>query len=492
MDWKTNLAHVIVVWVYRGSAVAHCENQRFDLTAGQALWIPPLLARQIEHPAGAVVVAIPIPIKEAGERALMLRIIDVPADHTAWMLYCSLGSLTPFRPHSLSFASVAALMEQIPRGDLLPALAMPRHPAARAAANTLLENPARPQGLAHFADREGVSERTLHRAFTAETGMGFSRWRLLCRLRHAYRLVGAGIDASDAARASGLGTTAGLRRAQMLVLGHSARLPGPGAGARSEPGYPHTALGHSPPPSTGSWMHAKWHVLIWVFRGRCHVSRQDQDGNQDTQPEHLRRGDAAWIPAGTRFSVRVEGGSLAFPLFFAATGPAAIPAGFFGSGPRLPLRIPRTHEDLLLHHMLANLTAVQPVGYRSVRALDVVAGIPGFPGLGLPSDPLALSICHALRRNPADRRSLEDWARTLNVSARTLSRAFVAQTGKGFAAWRTEVRLGLGAGMLDAGFSVARTAALVGYRSPEAYSRAHARLFGAAPSTSSLAARSSR
>jgi AraC-like DNA-binding protein len=101
--------------------------------------------------------------------------------------------------------------------------------------------------------------------------------------------------------------------------------------------------------------------------------------------------------------------------------------------------------------------------------------------LRAPVDPRARDVAAGLAANPADRRTLEQWGRAVGASARTLARAFVADTGIGFGRWRTRLRLQAALGPLAAGGSVASASEHAGYGSPSAFVSAFRRETGVTP-----------
>lgn len=75
---------------------------------------------------------------------------------------------------------------------------------------------------------------------------------------------------------------------------------------------------------------------------------------------------------------------------------------------------------------------------------------------------LTLPIVEALEADPADPRSLEDWALALHVSSISIRRAFDAEVGLSFSDWRTRARVNAAIVLLDDGESVSATARAVG------------------------------
>lgn len=99
----------------------------------------------------------------------------------------------------------------------------------------------------------------------------------------------------------------------------------------------------------------------------------------------------------------------------------------------------------------------------------------------MPHDERALEVARALVSSPADRRNLTAWGHEVGASGRTLTRAFLADTGIPFARWRTSVRLQAAIPLLAAGESVANVATYVGYETPSAFIAAFRRQTGVTP-----------
>jgi AraC-like DNA-binding protein/uncharacterized RmlC-like cupin family protein len=87
----------------------------------------------------------------------------------------------------------------------------------------------------------------------------------------------------------------------------------------------------------------------------------------------------------------------------------------------------------------------------------------------MPTDERARDVARALVSNPSDTRNLAAWGREVGASGRTLTRAFLADTGVPFARWRTAVRLQAAIPLLAAGEPVANVAGYVGYETPSAF-----------------------
>lgn len=128
----------------------------------------------------------------------------------------------------------------------------------------------------------------------------------------------------------------------------------------------------------------------------------------------------------------------------------------------------------LLRQLLGYLGSDALDEQRRARAeavlIDVVEPVPVTTiELRVPTDPRALQVADALRVRPDDSRSLTEWGHHVGASARTLARAFRAQTGITFSTWRTLVRLQAALVHLAAGEPVGNVAHAVGYESPSAF-----------------------
>jgi AraC-like DNA-binding protein len=102
-------------------------------------------------------------------------------------------------------------------------------------------------------------------------------------------------------------------------------------------------------------------------------------------------------------------------------------------------------------------------------------------GLRMPSDVRLTRIAGALMSNLADDRDFKAWAAWAGVSARTLSRRFVAETGFTFTEWRQRARLLRSLEMLAEGLPVTTIALDLGYNSISAFIALFRRTFGVTP-----------
>lgn len=102
--------------------------------------------------------------------------------------------------------------------------------------------------------------------------------------------------------------------------------------------------------------------------------------------------------------------------------------------------------------------------------------------LPVPKDERLRLLAQRVVENPADSRSLEQWAITVNLAQRTLIRKFRAETGMSFVAWRQRARVIQAIKLLSLGHSVTDVAMSVGYDSLSAFISVFKQIAGVAPS----------
>jgi AraC-like DNA-binding protein/quercetin dioxygenase-like cupin family protein len=198
-DWHTHPDHQLA-WAASGVLTVRTDSSTWVLPPTRALWIPAGV-RHETLAAGA-----------ATMRSAYVRPDDCPI---AW------PEATPVAASSL----LAELIGYLESRDLTPArranaeavlvdllepVAMTtvevRKPAddrARHVADGLAANPADDRTLAEWGHVVGASERTLARAFLADTGVSFGRWRTLLRVQTALHALADGESVGNVARRVG-------------------------------------------------------------------------------------------------------------------------------------------------------------------------------------------------------------------------------------------------------------------------------------------------
>ncbi|WP_327145185.1 AraC family transcriptional regulator [Nocardia sp. NBC_01327] len=210
------------------------------------------------------------------------------------------------------------------------------------------------------------------------------------------------------------------------------------------------------------------HQIVWATQGVMTV--EIGAGKWVLPPTR-----ALWIPGGLRHRTGTYDGAVMSGIFLE---PARCPVDF--AAPTM-LRVPRLLHELFAHLMSDTTTAAQRERAEAV-IFDLLRPVEVIPiGARMPEDPRARHVAEALVADPADARTLHQFAAAAAASPRTLARTFVADTGITFGQWRTQVRLAASLPHLAAGMPLARIAARVGYATPSAYVAAFRREVGVSP-----------
>jgi AraC-like DNA-binding protein len=212
-------------------------------------------------------------------------------------------------------------------------------------------------------------------------------------------------------------------------------------------------------------------VLLWQARGSsaCVLAGE-------TLP--LIAGHALWIPPGTSHALEVAPDSVVIPLH--------IPLRLHPVG--LLTRPTWVAVDAELRTVILALLQVQTsiirpdvdIERRLARMIPERA-VP-LTGLAMPVSTPALEIALRLRDNPGEDRSLAELAAAHHVSARTIERSFLSETGLSPQAWRTQRRMEVAAGLLARRAAPSFAAHRAGYASVSAFRRAFKRQYGVVPS----------
>ncbi|MFF0225930.1 helix-turn-helix domain-containing protein [Streptomyces sp. NPDC004629] len=209
------------------------------------------------------------------------------------------------------------------------------------------------------------------------------------------------------------------------------------------------------------------HELVWV-RGGTLTSRVED------RIFTVSEGHGLWMPAGVVHGGRSTAGAEFHEAFFA---PDRTPFAFEG-----PIAIAMTPllESLLTHLSRTDLDAAARARAESV-VFDVLQPLESQFALQLPGDARIDAITEALLDDPADSRSLEEWARWLGISDRTITRAFRHATGLSFAQWRQVLRVHRALTLLSEGLDVQTVSETLGYAQPSTFIAAFRRVMGTTP-----------
>lgn len=209
------------------------------------------------------------------------------------------------------------------------------------------------------------------------------------------------------------------------------------------------------------------HQLAWAPTGVLMVELADRCW---VLPPQL----ALWIPGGVWHATAAVRASVMQGLYL---DPVACPPAW--SEPTVLSISP------LARHLIAHLDGDLP-GQARMRAeavlLDVLRPVEWASiEVPLPADARACEVAGLLLADPADPRGLDDLARAVGSSPRTLLRLFLADTQLTFHQWRLQARIQAAVALLAEGESVSRVAARVGYATPSSFVAAFRRVTGHTP-----------
>jgi AraC-like DNA-binding protein len=209
------------------------------------------------------------------------------------------------------------------------------------------------------------------------------------------------------------------------------------------------------------------HELVWVRGGTLTARVGDRVFT-------VSDGSGLWIPVGAAHAGRLTANIAFHDAFFV---PDRAPVAFDG-----PTAIAMTPvlESLLLYLARTDLDGAARARAESV-VFDVLEPSEYQLALQVPGDARIDAIAAALLDDPADDRALDEWARTLGVSGRTITRAFRHATGLSFVQWRQALRVHTALALLSEGNDVQTTSERLGYAQPSTFIEAFRRVMGTTP-----------
>jgi AraC-like DNA-binding protein len=198
-DWHTHSDHQLA-WAPSGVLTVRTEATAWVLPPTRALWIPAGVRHETLSASSATMQAVYVhphlcPIAwtdctPVSAGPLLRELIGYLAD----------PGLDPIA-RSRGEAVVVDLLRPVAMATI--DVPMPRDPRAVEVGEGLRRSPADGRTLGEWGRAIGASERTLARAFLADTGLSFGRWRTLLRLSVALADLAAGTPVSTVARAVG-------------------------------------------------------------------------------------------------------------------------------------------------------------------------------------------------------------------------------------------------------------------------------------------------
>lgn len=178
---------------------------------------------------------------------------------------------------------------------------LPQGDAARVVAQQLSNNPADQTSLLEFADRTGVSSRTLQRQFLTSTGYTFSEWRAAYRVSVAAGLLSHDFTIAVVANLVGFHATSSLTRAFRRHTGTTPSAFTSGVGvARGSVTAPEI-------PASTTFARSEQDLALWIYRGTATVTTTGYC-------RFMGANEIVTIPANTNTRLDVAAGSIALPV----------------------------------------------------------------------------------------------------------------------------------------------------------------------------------
>lgn len=468
-----------LTWVRNGAITFTAENVEQQVPAGKAIWVPAGVEHGLRTEQGTVTVPAAIHMRKRQAELSRVRVVDIPLGWGDWLTQKWDSYLTAENTPLLDMVVGHSHHSDSPAP--LPRLPMPRSPEAHAVARFLLRTPGSPQGVAELAAEQRVSAKTLQRQFAGETGIMFSEWRTRVRVRAAAARLADGHQIASTRRHVGYSTATGFTRAFQRHLGLTPREYVNRAGSLgSLAGVDEITSGvtalltdewPSPPPIppySGPMRVNDCHALLWIYRGEGTI----RIGNRDW---HLTRGDTIWVPAGLSHQVELAGESTlrVLGVRYGRVRTSIDDLRVFS--------FPYEAESYLLHVASAEFGPLRPDDpptlVDDLFAEQFRRAIPGDERL----TGAIGTIAAALRRDPADPRSLAEWAKALDTTPTVLGRQFTAQTGASFPRWRAQVRMNIARDLLFMGERPSIIARKLGYARPDSFTKVFTAAHGIPP-----------
>src|SRR5882762_10433562 len=214
-----------------------------------------------------------------------------------------------------------------------------------------------------------------------------------------------------------------------------------------------------------------WHQLIYASRGVMTV-------NTSTGSWVVPSRRAVWVPAGIEHEVEMSASVSMRTLYLRPGLSDVLPRDccVVSVSPLLRELILRTVEIGMLNRTVAAHQHLIDV------IIDQFRTLPTIPlNLPMPADVRAVRVAELVRESPGEAKSLDQLARRIGASKRTIERLFQTETEMTFGKWRQQLRMLHALRLLAAGENVTTAALEVGYDSTSAFISAFKSAVGTTP-----------
>ncbi len=195
-DWHTHVDHQLA-WAASGVLIVRTQESAWVLPPTRALWIPAGLRHETLSAGTATMRSAyvrpaqcsigwtePTPVSASPLLAELIGYLEDPSLDGTRRANAEAVLVDTLRPVAMTTIEVR----------------MPADDRARQVADWISAHPADGRTLAEWGRAVGASERTLARAFLADTGVSFGRWRTLLRVQAALVALADGEPVGNVAR----------------------------------------------------------------------------------------------------------------------------------------------------------------------------------------------------------------------------------------------------------------------------------------------------
>src|SRR5215469_10902721 len=212
-----------LVALTHGLLIVETESQRWMFPSGRCAWTPPNCqhaARSVGGVAGAMVDLSPEMCRGLPKTPCMFNSSELLFAIVHRMVDWDLSQpLTPAKKHLIT-----TLRDEIRQPDQQPLrLTIPREERLARVADALLDDVADDRTLDAWADLAGMGRRTFMRAFSAQAGMSFGRWRQQGRLFAALEMLAQRKSVTEVAIAVGYDSVSAFIEMFRTMLGTTPR-----------------------------------------------------------------------------------------------------------------------------------------------------------------------------------------------------------------------------------------------------------------------------
>ncbi|WP_414120404.1 helix-turn-helix transcriptional regulator [Corynebacterium nuruki] len=192
-----------ILWMYTGTARITINGHTYNLTTGDAIWIPAGSTHYTEMDAGSVGLPLMFQVDEVDVSPVDVAVVKIPPSHRNYMLFHTVANMTAIQPENYDRLEVLELFAEHTARERERNLNMPATGPARAVAKAMVRDLRDRRGVEDWAAAVGSTVAELNASFHDQTGRRALQWRTLARVRHAADLLASGTTPNAAARRCG-------------------------------------------------------------------------------------------------------------------------------------------------------------------------------------------------------------------------------------------------------------------------------------------------